>query len=164
MSSNVAGEKKRRTSSSGSDTVTNGSNHLTNNNNSLLPNLDFASQLSNSMNTSPLLLVAAMASAWQNANPHALQRLQQHLRLQQQNDQVSPSKEEKPRLDSKKLKHSKKEDDEEKLIRNGSSTSTSPRSQSNTAWLPANSPTQGTHKVRKLKLYSAGEFLRRIGF
>ncbi|KAI6189814.1 HTH CENPB-type domain-containing protein [Aphelenchoides bicaudatus] len=107
------------------------------------------------MNTSPLLLVAAMASAWQNANPLALQRLQQHLRLQQQNDQTSPTKEEKPRTESKKSKQPKKEDKSEE--RTGSSSSTSPRSQSNSTWLPASSPTQGSHKVRKLKLYSADE-------
>lgn len=154
MSSNVAGEKKkRRTNSSSLNPSTNTGIPFLLNNNSLIPPPNLASQLSNALSKSPMLLMAAMA--WQ-ANPNALQQLQHQLRLQQQlqNEQTL---EDKPRPDNKKSKQLKSVDDEEKSNKNGSSTSTSPRSQQNSSWLTSSSPTQSSHKVRKLKLYSADE-------
>lgn len=149
MSSN--GEKKRRTSTSSSPS-SNNSTILPNSNTNGHPFLpDFNSQFNTSMNNSPLLLVAAMASAMQNANPTIFQRLQQQIRFQQQQDQAAAQKEEKTQIESNK-KTKRKSDDSDR-----SSKMSSPRSNSNSSWLPASSPTQSTHKVRKLKLYSADE-------
>jgi hypothetical protein len=138
MSSNVTSEKKRQTSTPSPTSLASPNNSP--NGHPLLPNVDFSSQLNVPINTPPLLLFAAMASAWHTSNPTIFQRLQQQIRLQQ------AASEETPRSESKKTK--RKADDAEK-----SSSITSPKS-----WLPATSPTpQSTHKVRKLKLYSADE-------